>query len=153
MIDESLFLSDAEFDALDPEDQDRYLDLLGKEGEEWKLNPRQQEAEDMSAETDEFLYGGAAGGGKSLWLLWHADKLSRKVPGHVSLMLRTSFPELRRTLIRDSLHLFATTRRSAAGRPGGPPTKSGISPTGPSSRWATAPVPPMSCSTSVAHTT
>jgi hypothetical protein len=66
VLDESFLLSDEEFDALDPEEQQRYLDLLAEEQGEWDLNPRQREAEEMSAELDEFLYGGAAGGGKLL---------------------------------------------------------------------------------------
>lgn len=97
-----MLLSDEEFEALSPEDQDRYLDLLAQEADVWTLSPKQQEAERLVEECDEFLYGGAAGGGKSEWLLYHADRLSREVPGHASLILRQSFPELRRSLIRRS---------------------------------------------------
>ena len=100
-------LSDDEFDALSSSDQEAYLDLLAAEWDAqeraWVLNPRQEQAEELCAEVDEFLYGGAAGGGKSEWLLWHADHLSRTIPGHASLILRNSFPELRRSLIRRSM--------------------------------------------------
>lgn len=64
MITEDMLLSDEEFDALSEEDQQRYLDLLADEAEAWTLTPRQLQAEEMCAEVDEFLYGGAAGGGK-----------------------------------------------------------------------------------------
>jgi phage terminase large subunit len=66
VLDESFLLSDEEFDALDPEEQQRYLDLLAEEQEDWALNPRQIEAERLADETDEFLFGGSAGPGKGL---------------------------------------------------------------------------------------
>lgn len=102
MITEDMLLSDEEFDALSEEDQKRYLDLLADEAEAWTLNPVQVRAEELSKECDELLFGGAAGGSKTEWLLWHVDNLSREVPGHASLVLRTSFPELRRSIIRRS---------------------------------------------------
>jgi hypothetical protein len=98
-----LVLSDEEFDLLTLEEQDAYLALLQQEAESWSLTARQADAERLSGEVDELMYGGAAGGGKSDWLLWHVHRLSMEVPGHRSLMLRTVFPELRRSLIARSL--------------------------------------------------
>lgn len=64
MIAEETLLSDEEFDALTPDDQQLYLDLLAAETEVWTLTPKQLEAEAMCDDVDEFLYGGSAGGGK-----------------------------------------------------------------------------------------
>jgi len=103
-------LSDVEFDLLSPSEQVEYLDLWERRLSElpvWRLSGRQQAAEGLSLEVDELLYGGSAGGGKSEWLLWHVLELARKHDGWHGLVLRSSFPELRRTLIRRSVERFA----------------------------------------------
>jgi phage terminase large subunit len=46
------------------------------------------------------LYGGAKGGGKSVALLWEAISWCLKVPGSNSLLLRRTYPELKKGLIR-----------------------------------------------------
>lgn len=65
----------------------------------WVLTPKQELAEILWRKVDWLLYGGSAAGGKSEFACWHADQLSRAIPGHVTLMLRQSIPELRRSLI------------------------------------------------------
>jgi len=52
------------------------------------------------------LNGGAAGGGKSFALLMEALIRSIEHPGHQSLLLRKSYPELERSLIRESQKNF-----------------------------------------------
>lgn len=96
-------LSDDEFALLTPLEQDAYLTLLQAEADQWSLTKKQAEAEALSHQVDELLFGGSAGGGKSDLLLWHCDRLSQDIPGHRTLMLRRVFPELRRSLIARSL--------------------------------------------------
>lgn len=60
----------------------------------------------IRSDCDESLFGGAAGGGKSYALLIHALLYALRYPGSRQLMLRRSFPELKRTLIRTSHELF-----------------------------------------------
>ena len=52
------------------------------------------------------LYGGAAGGGKSMALLAEAWTCLREVPGSYGVLMRQSFPELERSLILKSKQLF-----------------------------------------------
>ena len=102
-VDEHLLLSDEEFGLLTGDEQEAYLDALGGLADEFGLSGKQVVAEEVSGRVDELLYGGSAGGGKSEWLIEHVLRLSLGSPGHQALVLRSSFPELRRTLIRRSI--------------------------------------------------
>lgn len=94
-------LSDEEFALLTTREQDEYLKLLEEDMSAWSLqgNDRQIKANILLKKVDWLLYGGAAGGGKSELLAYHVRELSLKYPGHRSLLIRTSLPELRRSLI------------------------------------------------------
>lgn len=99
----------AAFDSLSPAEQAEYVDLLSQAvGEEWGLAPKQRYAEAIWSKVDWMLYGGSAGGGKSELAIKHASDLSERVPGHVSLIVRQSIPELRRSVI---LRLIARTKQ------------------------------------------
>jgi hypothetical protein len=95
------FLSDDEFVQLTLSEQDEYLRLLEADLSAWRLtgNKRQEQAHALVKKTDWLLYGGAAGGGKSELLAYHAHELSMQYPGHRTLLVRTALPELRRSLI------------------------------------------------------
>lgn len=78
---------------------------------EWRLQPRQQRAEDFTKQADrtkafELLYGGSAGGGKTDWLLWHCYMICKRYPGARCLYLRRTFPELQRSAISRSQERF-----------------------------------------------
>lgn len=72
---------------------------MAEQNERLSLQPKQQLAEDLSAQADELLYGGAAGGGKSEWLLRHCAKQMLRYPGNRGVIFRRVFPSLNRTLI------------------------------------------------------
>ena len=97
----SHLLSDDEFNQLSTNEQDEYLELLEEDLSAWSLNgnERQMRANLLLSKVDWLLYGGAAGGGKSELLAYHVHELSKRFPGHRSLLIRTSLPELRRSLI------------------------------------------------------
>ena len=60
----------------------------------------------MDADATEVLFGGAAGGGKSYGQLVDALITALRYPGSKQLILRRSFAELEKSLIRTSLSLF-----------------------------------------------
>lgn len=95
-----------EFDHLEPEQQQQYLELAASVLDEWVLTAKQSKALAYAESVDQLFYGGAAGGGKTDLILYHANDLSERIPRHHSLILRTSFPELRRTLIQRSFEKF-----------------------------------------------
>lgn len=110
------FLSDDEFGQLTAAEQDEYLRLLEIDLQAWKLtgNKRQEKAHALVKKVDWLLYGGAAGGGKSELLAYHAHELSAKYPGHRTLLVRTALPELRRSLIIRSQVRYAQLNVDAA---------------------------------------
>lgn len=59
-----------------------------------------------SVPADVALYGGAAGGGKSEALLWEAFHYCMEAAGDRALLLRRTFPELKRSLIDRALKKF-----------------------------------------------
>lgn len=60
----------------------------------------------MDAREDEVLFGGAAGGGKSYVQILDNLVYAAQYPGIKQLILRRTFPELERSLIRTSLELY-----------------------------------------------
>lgn len=60
----------------------------------------------LSACETEVLFGGAAGGGKSYGQLADAMVFALRYPGSKQLLLRRTFPELEKSLVRQSLSLF-----------------------------------------------
>ena len=60
----------------------------------------------IHASADEVLFGGAAGGGKSFGQIIDAFLFALRYPGSKQLILRRTFPELDKSLIRTALGLY-----------------------------------------------
>ncbi len=60
----------------------------------------------LDADADEVLFGGAAGGGKSFGQIVDAFLYALRYPGSHQLILRRTYPELEKSLIRTTLALF-----------------------------------------------
>jgi len=63
------------------------------------------------AKEDEVLFGGAAGGGKSYGQLSDALLYALEFPGIKQLILRRTFPELEKSLIRSSRTFYPTSQK------------------------------------------
>lgn len=97
------------FDLLTEVEQAEFFELMQAHiGPQWELSPKQAFAEQLWGKVDWLLWGGAAGGGKSEFACWHANRLSLDIAGHQTLLLRQSIPELRRSLI---IRLIARIRQ------------------------------------------
>lgn len=60
----------------------------------------------IEAKEDEVLYGGAAGGGKSYGLVLEKLLYALRYPGSKQLILRRSYPELEKSIIRTALAVY-----------------------------------------------
>lgn len=65
----------------------------------WTPQPKQAQAEELSQQVGELLYGGAAGGGKSDWLLHHAIAQMELYPGNRGVIFRRVMPSLERSIL------------------------------------------------------
>jgi hypothetical protein len=74
--------------------------------EDREIQLTEKQAFFVNCEADEILYGGAMGGGKSYAQLIDAMIYANKYPGSKQLILRKTFPELEKSLIRESHKLF-----------------------------------------------
>lgn len=108
---EDYLLEPDEFARLGDREQRLYLELLRAVLEEvppFELEPKQQLAEELTGFCDELLYGGAAGGGKSAWLITHQHGLAVKHAGHRGLHLRSTDPEIKMSTLPDAILFYAT---------------------------------------------
>lgn len=105
-VDPELLVSDDVLDSMSEDELAAYVEMLRQDAEEWKLQPHQQAAEDLSMQVDEIMFGGSAGPGKSEWLCHHMYTQCLKFPGLRVLALRRTFPQLRRSLIERTLLRF-----------------------------------------------
>ncbi len=71
-----------------------------------ELRATERQGAFLAADADEVLFGGAAGGGKSFGQLLDALVYAIRYPGSKQLILRRSYAELEKSLIRVSLGLY-----------------------------------------------
>lgn len=102
-------LTEDEIALLTDDELAAYVQLLEHIAEEWTLTTMQEKANRLLYTVDELLFGGQAGAGKSEIILWHAKECSERWGQHRTLVLRSAFPELRRSLIMRSLIRYAGT--------------------------------------------
>lgn len=74
-------------------------DLLDPPDGVYRDQPKQRLATALAGEVDELLYGGAAGGGKTEWLIRYMVGQCEQHPGNRVIIFRRIFPSLNRTII------------------------------------------------------
>lgn len=94
---------------LDPELERRRAPL-------WAPWPKQQEAIRLASITDEFLYGGAAGPGKTHWGLNYSVDQCELYPSNLVGIFRRVYPSLRRTVIPRLQEMLSRRIDPATGR-------------------------------------
>lgn len=102
-MDPALHLSDEEIALLTDEELRDYVAYLEAEkrddGGEWVPQPKQATASELAGEAVETLFGGAAGGGKTEWLIHYALGQMLAHPWNRGAIFRRVFPSLERTII------------------------------------------------------
>ena len=79
--------------------------------ERFKIEVTKKQREFMLATADEILFGGAAGGGKSHGQILDALLFALKYPKSKQLILRRTFSELEKSLIRTALSIYPARLR------------------------------------------
>lgn len=77
------------------------LELIFPTGDDvsWTPQPKQALASELAGKADDLLYGGAAGGGKTEWLIEYVAKQMEDHPGNKGVIFRREFPRLARTIL------------------------------------------------------
>lgn len=79
---------------------DTALSLIFPTGEKagWTPQPKQSLATQLAGQADDLLYGGAAGGGKTEWLIEYVASQMEAHPHNRGVIFRRVFPSLSRTI-------------------------------------------------------
>jgi hypothetical protein len=77
----------------------------------WTPQAKQALATKLAEQVDEVLYGGAAGGGKTEWLIAYMGEEMERHPGNRGVIFRRVYPSLARSVIPRAKDMFAGRAR------------------------------------------